>query len=556
MMEHTYLPGGGGPTLQAAVFAGTVDAGNLVTVRAVTTPAAPGAIDTAVFSGPRANYTIAPSLNTTLMTVTDTTGTDGTDTLRGIEKLQFSDITLSILPSGTLTPASLTFATQNITTTSAAQTVTITNGGQQNLDITSIAFAGTNPGEFLRQGGTCTTPVSLPTNGTCTVGVAFRPTANGARSAVLRFTDNNNAVAGSTQDVALSGTGLAPQATAGITPASLTFANQNVGTNSAAQTVTLRNTGPAPLSVTSIATTGEFNRVGGTCATTFPFNVAATNGQCTVTVRFSPLTAGARAGTLVFTDNSGNVAGSTQTATLSGTGVAVNGVANVTPATQAFGAQQVGIASAPRTTTVTNTGAGPLTFASIQVIAGTSGEFSRPSGAAGGTCATTLAAGASCTVSVVLTPASVSAATAKTATLRFADNSGGVTGSVQNVALTGGGVLSAISVNPTSLAFGNNGLVLGILGVSRTVTVTSSGAAGSQLVFPAGAVTLTGANTNQFSITANTCTGSSRAAGTQCSITVKFRATSTGAKSATLRIASNAPASPTNIAMTGTGTAL
>jgi Ca2+-binding RTX toxin-like protein len=566
LMEKTYLPGGGGPTLQAAVFAGTVDPGSLVIMREITTPASPGSLDTAVFTGPRANYTITPANLTSPITVVDNVGTDGTDILTGIEKLQFSDITLSIVPSGTLTPASLTFGSQNVGTQSAAQTVTLTNGGQQNLVMTNIAIAGTNPGDFNRPAavaGNCANNTNLATNASCTIPVRFLPTANGTRTAIVRITNNNNGVAGTFQDIPLTGTGISPQPIAGITPASLTFAPTNVGQNTAAQTVTLRNTGAGVLTVTSVATTGEFNRVaGGTCSATVPFTVAANTGQCTVQVRFSPVNAGpptAKAGTLVFTDNSGNVAGSTQTATLSGTAVAVNGVANVTPATQAFGAQQIGIASAPRTTTVTNSGAGPLTFASIAIVNGTSTEFSRPAGAAGGTCstATPLAAGGSCTVNTVVTPTTASAATAKTATLRFTDNSSGVVGSVQNVNLTAGGVVSAISVNPTSLAFGNNGLILGALGVNRTVTVTSSGVAGSQLVFPAGAVTIINpVPTGQYTIQANTCTGSTRAAGTTCSITVHFRATATGAKTAQLRIASNAPSSPTILNMTGNGTAL
>src|SRR3954451_19932041 len=53
-----------GPTLQQAVFAGTVDPGNIVAVREIVSPTAAVAatnVDTAVFSGPRANYTVVRS---------------------------------------------------------------------------------------------------------------------------------------------------------------------------------------------------------------------------------------------------------------------------------------------------------------------------------------------------------------------------------------------------------------------------------------------------------------------------------------------------------------
>jgi Ca2+-binding RTX toxin-like protein len=87
-----------GPTLQQAVFAGTVDPGNIVAVREVLSGA--GGTDTAVLSGVRANYGVVINADKSV-TVTDNVGTDGVDTLRNIEKLRFTDETLDIatLPS-------------------------------------------------------------------------------------------------------------------------------------------------------------------------------------------------------------------------------------------------------------------------------------------------------------------------------------------------------------------------------------------------------------------------------------------------------------------------
>jgi Ca2+-binding RTX toxin-like protein len=64
--------------------------------------ASDGSVDTAVFSGPLANYTIdiddrgTADTNDDVITVTDTVGTDGTDTLKHIERLQFSDGTVVV----------------------------------------------------------------------------------------------------------------------------------------------------------------------------------------------------------------------------------------------------------------------------------------------------------------------------------------------------------------------------------------------------------------------------------------------------------------------------
>jgi hypothetical protein len=86
------------------------------------------------------------------------------------------------------------------------------------------------------------------------------------------------------------------------------------------------------------------------------------------------------------------------------------------------------------TVTVTNTGNTALSGGSLSFV----GNFSRPSGAAGGTCTAGLAVGASCTVNVVFRPSS---ATSYSSTLTVAYGGGGgatVTGSP--VTLTGAGI--------------------------------------------------------------------------------------------------------------------
>ncbi|MDQ2751071.1 MAG: Ig-like domain-containing protein [Actinomycetota bacterium] len=114
LMEHAATSGNFGPgstptmTLQAAVFAGIVDPGNLVNVREivnqVTAPgncsvAVPVNCDTSVYTGPRSQYTITSNANGSTTVVDTTTVTpavagvvvkgDGTDTLWNVERLQF-----------------------------------------------------------------------------------------------------------------------------------------------------------------------------------------------------------------------------------------------------------------------------------------------------------------------------------------------------------------------------------------------------------------------------------------------------------------------------------
>jgi hypothetical protein len=311
--------------------------------------------------------------------------------------------------------------------------------------------------------------------------------------------------------------------------------------------VTLLNTGNAPLSLTSIALTGDYARSGGTCPASGAGTIAA-GASCTVGVTFTPTAGGARAGTLRFTDNSGNVAGSTQTATLNGTGIAPTAVAGVAPATLTFASRATGTTSPAQTVTLSNTGNKVLTIASIAPAGTNAGDFAR----AGGTCPTaaggTLAAGASCTVTVTFSPG---ANGARTAVMRFTDDSGNTVGSTQNATLNGTGRAPApgIGVTPTPVAFGNNSLLLGGGGINRTITVTSNG----ELPVAIGAVTITGPNAGNFTFTGtNTCANTTRAVGATCTITVRFRGTTPlGAKNATLNIASNALGAPTTTPMTG-----
>ena len=80
--------------LKADVFAGRINPGSITFVRSiVATGSTPQDIDTAVFTGPRADYTV--TVNGGVVTVTDNVGTDGTDTLRNIERLQFADVNVA-----------------------------------------------------------------------------------------------------------------------------------------------------------------------------------------------------------------------------------------------------------------------------------------------------------------------------------------------------------------------------------------------------------------------------------------------------------------------------
>ena len=203
-----------------------------------------------------------------------------------------------------LSPANLTFASQTVGTTSAAQAITLTNTGTAALSISSIAASGN-----YAQTNTCGT--SLAVNASCTISVTFKPTSAGTLTGGITLTDN---AASSPQAVSLTGTAVAVAVPAvSLSPTNLTFASQTVGTASAAQAITLTNTGTAALSISSIAATGIYTQTNN-CGTSLPVNAS-----CTISVTFKPTATGTWTGVIMLTDNA---ASSPQSVSLTGTAVA------------------------------------------------------------------------------------------------------------------------------------------------------------------------------------------------------------------------------------------
>jgi dienelactone hydrolase len=102
-----------------------------------------------------------------------------------------------------IVPLNLNFGTYIVGQNSVAQTTTLTNTGSSVLTMNSLTFTGTNPGDFLlAQTNPCGTSIAVGSS--CIVGVIFKPTALGPRSATLSISDTST---DSPQQVSLSGTG-------------------------------------------------------------------------------------------------------------------------------------------------------------------------------------------------------------------------------------------------------------------------------------------------------------------------------------------------------------
>ena len=191
-----------------------------------------------------------------------------------------------------------------------------------------------------------------------------------------------------------------------------------------------------------------------------------------------------------------------------------------------FAGQTVDTTSDPQTVTLTNTSGAAQTLTSIEV----SGDFAETD-----TCGGPIASGESCTISVTFTP---TLAGARTGDLTVIDGTGGTS----VVALTGNGFVSAIDLSAAILNFGDQGV--GTTSTAQTVTLTNTG----EGVFTITSIAVSG----EFAQT-NDCV--SLAASASCTVNVTFSPTVGGARTGTLTIDSNDPASPHTVNLTGTGTA-
>jgi hypothetical protein len=121
--------------------------------------------------------------------------------------------------------------------------------------------------------------------------------------------------------------------------------------------------------------------------------------------------------------------------------------------------------------------------------------------------------------------------------------------SPDSISLTGRGVQPAFTASPTSVEFPAQ--TVGTSSVEQTVTVTNSGA--GELQFPAGAVTLTGADSASFVISADTCSAVVVAQAATCAVQVRFTPSAAGQTTAVMRWVSNAPGSPHQVSLSGIG---
>ena len=153
------------------------------------------------------------------------------------QRLTLTGVGLGV-PAAVVSPDTLTFSNQLLGTTSAPQTVTLANTGNDDLAISAIAIVGT---DFQ---ATPACPPLVAPGASCTIDVVLAPTtSSGYHQASLQIADN---APGSPQSVTLIGYGDANGLS--FAPPSLAFGFVPTGSAPRTRTTTMTNTGTLPVS--------------------------------------------------------------------------------------------------------------------------------------------------------------------------------------------------------------------------------------------------------------------------------------------------------------------
>ena len=212
-------------------------------------------------------------------------------------------------------------------------------------------------------------------------------------------------------------------------------------------------------------------------------------------------------------------------------------VAELAPVTMTFALTLVGSSATAQQFAINNTGTAPLI---VDNVASSNADFSVVSSCG------SIAAGASCNVSVGFTP---TVAGARKSTITVTHNATGGTSAltVSGTATAPVVLVPGIQVTPASLAFGS--IIVGSFSGVQLVTVTSAGTAPLTL----SAITVTGSHFPIVVGGSSCAVNAPIAVGNSCTVPVRLTPIAAGALTATVRIAHNASTTAVTVSLSGTG---
>ena len=188
-----------------------------------------------------------------------------------------------------------------------------------------------------------------------------------------------------------------------------------------------------------------------------------------------------------------------------------------------------------RPLTVSNSGNANVSISGVSIAGKNPADFGQAN-----TCPAVLASSARCSVGVTFSP---TATGSRSASLTISNNG---PGGVRGASLTGTGTAPAISLSPSSLAFGNQDV--GFPSATQAVTLTNTGTGPLIISAITASANYTESNScGTFPVTLASNSG--------CTIQVAFDPGSAGSSPGSLSISDNAGGSPQTVKLSGTGVA-
>ncbi len=406
--------------------------------------------------------------------------------------------------AGGLTP-SLVFGSVNVGNVTTLKATLVSDG----VNAVSITGTPTVSGSgFSMQSTTCGATVAV--DASCTVTVAFQPTAVGSATGSLSLVTGSG-----TLTSALTGTGGGSIATLTST-ASQTFPSNWMGSASTTLSWTYRNDGNIAMTLATPVLAAPLTMTGNTCTSIAPA------ASCTMTATLNYGVAGLSQ-SQTFKPTGATTAPAVATANYS----VYSAIATWSTSTLAFGNVAYG-SSAQQTISVSNTGNSSINWATTTVTGATSNVTFNLSAC------TAVAAGASCNVVVTFAPTAVTAYNLTGLHLANASSYS------NTLTVTGTGVAPALSATTPTVP----NLYLGQSGTA-TVTLSNNGA-----VAAAGLATnfTGGSGGGTWALAAGGTCGTTLAAGASCTYVVNYTPVQTGSASTQFYMSTTTPgAAPNNL---------
>ena len=395
---------------------------------------------------------------------------------------------------------------------SGTQSVTITNTGRKNANITGVTLSGTG---FIYGGPSL--PLTLSVGQSVSMSVTFAPAAVGTSTGSLTL--SSNALI-SPSSISLSGNGVQPTIVFSTSPSSINFGNVLLGTSSS-QSVSLLNSGTGSVNISQATVVGSGFAVSGLA---LPLTLGPSQSSA-FAITFLPSVASSVTGSVSLASDAPN-----SPTVISLSAVGAQPLISVVPTSVSFGSVTVGLTNT-QTVTVSNPGTANL---SVTQAAGPGTGYS----VSGLLLPLTLAPGQSSSFTLSFAPLSTGTFTSSFALVSNAPTS------PTAIALNGTGVSAILQLSPSATSLNFGGIAVGTSS-SQSITLTNTGNSSVS-------VSQISASGSGFSFT-GLALPVSLSPGQSAAFTIDFAPTVTGSVTGAVSVVSTATNSPLSISLSGSG---